>query len=88
MIAKFHKWTKFPINVGEPLCFKFDINGLTIISRPKKNEDHNCFAAEFIKSDTVQLLKVHSPIGIYLAHNYIDLDTPYVCCASCGAKLK
>lgn len=86
MIAKFHKWTILPINIGEPLCFEYNITGQAVISRPKKNDDHNCFAADSIKSHTVELLKVHSPIGIYLAINY-DLDGEN-CCARCGSKLK
>ena len=72
MIAKFHKWTKLPINKGDPLCFEFNVSGRAVIRRPKKDDDHNCFAAEDIKQRSVVLSKVLSPVGIYLASNHYD----------------
>ena len=98
MIAKFHAWTKLPINKGVPLCFEFNISGLAIIRKAKNSDDHNCFAAEDIKSRKILLSKVSSPVGIYLAINYFDPDVANCddCnaiphsnfCASCGMKLK
>lgn len=74
MIASFHKWTKFPIELGEPLCYSFEVSGQLNIRRAKKNDDHNCFAAEKITGNTVSIDKVKSPLGIYLASNFTVIN--------------
>ena len=70
MIAKFHKWTKLPIDIGEPLAREYGINGHHTIRRARRDDDHHCFSAEKIISHEVYIRKVNSPIGIYLAFNY------------------
>jgi hypothetical protein len=73
VIIKLHKNIKLPVLIGEPLHFRYDLNGLTKLNRPKKSEDHSAFAAEDITSCCVIITKVKSPIGIYLVHNYKEI---------------